>query len=124
MAVAPLFGRAELGECAVGWREEEIGVVAEAVFAFGLVLDTALGFRPEGGAIVTIDRPEVRNAVDGPTAAALADAFRRFDADAELAAAVLTGGNNSKTINQDGLSLYVLIILSNSLLLCFFSIFE
>ena len=26
--------------------------------------------------IVTIDRPEVRNAVDGPTAALLADAFR------------------------------------------------
>ena len=36
-------------------------------------------------AIVTIDRPEVRNAVDGPTAAALAEAFRRFDADDALA---------------------------------------
>jgi enoyl-CoA hydratase len=42
-------------------------------------------------AIVTIDRPEVRNAVDGPTAAELADAFRRFDADEALAVAVLTG---------------------------------
>jgi enoyl-CoA hydratase/carnithine racemase len=42
-------------------------------------------------AIVTIDRPEVRNAVDGPTAAALAEAFRRFDADDERAVAVLTG---------------------------------
>ena len=31
--------------------------------------------------IVTIDRPEARNAVDGPTAALLADAFRAFDAD-------------------------------------------
>jgi enoyl-CoA hydratase len=41
--------------------------------------------------VVTIDRPEVRNAVDGPTAAALADAFRAFDADEELAVAVLTG---------------------------------
>jgi enoyl-CoA hydratase len=41
--------------------------------------------------VVTIDRPEVRNAVDGPTAAALADAFRRFDADDALAVAVLTG---------------------------------
>ncbi len=41
--------------------------------------------------VVTIDRPAVRNAVDGPTAALLADAFRRFDADAELAVAVLTG---------------------------------
>ena len=44
-------------------------------------------------AVVTIDRPQVRNAVDGPTAAALADAFRRFDADPELAVAVLTGAN-------------------------------
>jgi enoyl-CoA hydratase len=42
-------------------------------------------------AIVTIDRPEVKNAVDGPTAALLADAFRRFDADDGLDAAVLTG---------------------------------
>ena len=42
-------------------------------------------------AVVTIDRPDVRNAVDGPTAAALAEAFRRFDADDDLAVAVLTG---------------------------------
>jgi len=42
-------------------------------------------------AIVTIDRPAARNAVDGPTADALADAFRRFEADDALAAAVLTG---------------------------------
>ena len=42
-------------------------------------------------ALVTIDRPEVRNAVDGPTAEALADAFRRFAADDDLAVAVLSG---------------------------------
>jgi enoyl-CoA hydratase len=42
-------------------------------------------------AIVTIDRPDVANAIDGPTAQALADAFRGFDADASLAVAVLTG---------------------------------
>ena len=42
-------------------------------------------------AIVTIDRPEVRNAVDGPTAAELATAFRRFDEDESLSVAVLTG---------------------------------
>lgn len=42
-------------------------------------------------AVVTIDRPEVRNAVDAPTARALADAFRRFDADEEALVAVLTG---------------------------------
>jgi enoyl-CoA hydratase len=40
---------------------------------------------------ITIDRPDVRNAVDGPTAAELADAFRAFDADGEAAVAVLTG---------------------------------
>jgi enoyl-CoA hydratase len=42
-------------------------------------------------AIVTIDRPAVRNAVDGPTAERLAEAFRRFDADPALAVAVLCG---------------------------------
>ncbi len=42
-------------------------------------------------AIVTIQRPAVRNCVDGPTAAELADAFRRFDADDDLAVAILTG---------------------------------
>ncbi|HZN13033.1 MAG TPA: crotonase/enoyl-CoA hydratase family protein [Acidimicrobiales bacterium] len=41
--------------------------------------------------VVTIDRPERRNAVDGPTAAALAEAFRSFDADDALAVAILTG---------------------------------
>ena len=39
---------------------------------------------------VILDRPEVRNAVDGPTAAALAEAFRAFDAD-EAPVAVLCG---------------------------------
>jgi enoyl-CoA hydratase len=42
-------------------------------------------------AIVTIDRPERRNAVDRPTAEALADAFRKFDGDPELDVAILTG---------------------------------
>ena len=41
--------------------------------------------------VVTIDRPEARNAVDRPTADALADAFREFDADGASSAAVLTG---------------------------------
>lgn len=45
------------------------------------------------GAVTTVilDRPEVRNAVDGPTAAELAQAFREFDADPDAAAAVLYG---------------------------------
>ena len=42
-------------------------------------------------AVVSICRPEVRNAVDGATAAALAAAFREFDADESLCVAVLTG---------------------------------
>jgi enoyl-CoA hydratase len=41
--------------------------------------------------IVTIDRPEVRNAVDEPTRIALADAFRAFEADERAAVAILTG---------------------------------
>jgi enoyl-CoA hydratase len=45
--------------------------------------------------IVTIDRPEVRNAVDGPTAAELADAFRAFAADDEALVAVLTGADGT-----------------------------
>ena len=40
---------------------------------------------------VTLNRPQVRNAVDGPTAQLLADAFRAFDADAEACVAVLQG---------------------------------
>ena len=52
-------------------------------------------------AIVTIDRPEVRNAVDGRTAAELAAAFRRFDADDALAAAVLTGASGTFCAGAD-----------------------
>lgn len=44
---------------------------------------------------VMIDRPEVRNAVDGATATALADAFREFDADPDSAVAVLTGSSGT-----------------------------
>lgn len=40
---------------------------------------------------VVLSRPDVRNAVDGPTAAELATAFREFDSDAEARVAVLWG---------------------------------
>ncbi|HEX7353823.1 MAG TPA: crotonase/enoyl-CoA hydratase family protein [Mycobacteriales bacterium] len=40
---------------------------------------------------VVLDRPDRRNAVDRPTAAALAGAFRDFDADEAASVAVLTG---------------------------------
>ena len=42
-------------------------------------------------AIVTIDRPQARNAVGHVTRRELAEAFRRFDADPALSVAVLTG---------------------------------
>lgn len=41
--------------------------------------------------IVSIDRPAVRNCVDGATARSLAQAFRAFDADPDLSVAILTG---------------------------------
>jgi enoyl-CoA hydratase len=51
--------------------------------------------------VVTLDRPAVRNAVDGPTAAALAEAFRRFDADDRAAVAVLTGAGGTFCAGAD-----------------------
>jgi enoyl-CoA hydratase len=51
--------------------------------------------------VVTIDRPEVRNAVDGPTAAALAAAFRSFDANDSLSVAVLTGASGTFCAGAD-----------------------
>ncbi len=52
-------------------------------------------------AIITIDRPEVRNAVDGPTAVRLAEAFRRFEDDEDLAVAVLTGAGGTFCAGAD-----------------------
>jgi enoyl-CoA hydratase len=51
--------------------------------------------------VVTIDRPAVRNAVDGPTAAALAAAFRAFEQDESLAVAVLTGAGGTFCAGAD-----------------------
>ena len=60
-------------------------------------------------AIVTIDRADVANAIDRPTAEELADAFRRFEGDESLAVAVLTGasgkfcaGADLKAMQEDG----------------------
>jgi enoyl-CoA hydratase len=62
-----------------------------------------------GVLIVTLLRPEVRNAIDGPTGKALADAMRRFEADDALAVAVVTGadgtfcaGNDLKSMREPG----------------------
>src|SRR5947199_2655240 len=60
-------------------------------------------------AVITLDRPEVANAIDRPTAEELVAALRRFDDDAELSVAVLTGagdkfcaGADLKAMREDG----------------------
>ena len=50
---------------------------------------------------VILDRPAVRNAVDGPTAAALAEAFREFEADDSARAAVLCGAGGTFCAGAD-----------------------
>ena len=50
---------------------------------------------------VIIDRPGARNAVDGPAAAALANAFRAFDADDSLSVAVLWGAGGTFCAGAD-----------------------
>ncbi|WP_372477276.1 crotonase/enoyl-CoA hydratase family protein [Nocardia australiensis] len=50
---------------------------------------------------VILDRPGARNAVDGPTAAALADAFRAFDADPDASVAVLWGAGGTFCAGAD-----------------------
>jgi enoyl-CoA hydratase len=52
----------------------------------------AVGYERRGStALVTIDRQHRRNAVDGPTAVALHEAYLRFEADEEARVLVLTG---------------------------------
>jgi enoyl-CoA hydratase len=51
--------------------------------------------------VVTIDRPDARNAVDRPTADALAKAFRSFDADADARVAILTGAGGTFCAGAD-----------------------
>ena len=50
---------------------------------------------------VVLSRPHARNAVDGPTAAALAAAFRAFDADDEAAVAILHGDGGTFCAGAD-----------------------
>ena len=51
--------------------------------------------------VVTIDRPEHRNAVDPAAAAGLLEAFERFDADPSAAVAVLTGAGGTFCAGAD-----------------------
>ena len=50
---------------------------------------------------ITLDRPECRNAVDGPTATALRAAFEAFERNNELAVAVLHGANGTFCAGAD-----------------------
>jgi enoyl-CoA hydratase len=50
---------------------------------------------------VVLDRPEVRNAVDGPTATALCEAFADFDADPDASVAVLFGAGGTFCAGAD-----------------------
>ncbi len=52
-------------------------------------------------ATVTLHRPEQRNAVDGPTAAALLRAFKSFEADRALRVLVLTGDSGEFCAGAD-----------------------
>jgi enoyl-CoA hydratase len=51
--------------------------------------------------VVTIDRPHARNAVDGPTAARLVEAFAAFEADDSASVAVLTGAGGTFCAGAD-----------------------
>ncbi len=62
----------------------------------------SVSVRAEGRVtVVTIERPEKRNAVDLPTARALYDAFRSFDADESADVAVLTGAGEAFCAGAD-----------------------
>jgi len=50
---------------------------------------------------VVLHRPQARNAVDGPTAQALADAFRAFDSDEDASVAVLYGAGGTFCAGAD-----------------------
>jgi enoyl-CoA hydratase len=64
-------------------------------------MDTVLIERDGPVWIVTLNRPTVRNAVDGATAHALARAFRDFDADGDACVAVLTGAGGQFCAGAD-----------------------
>jgi len=66
--------------------------LAEANEASAMSVDYSL---EDSVAVVTLNRPERRNAVDASTATALADAFRCFDADASARVAILTGAGGT-----------------------------
>lgn len=57
--------------------------------------------RRDGVLVITLNRPEVRNAVDGALAQGVADALDALDADDALSAAVLTGAGGAFCAGMD-----------------------
>ena len=64
-------------------------------------MNTVLTHRDQEVLIVTINRPEVRNAVDPPTAEALFRAFQEYDEDDRASVAVLTGAGGTFCAGAD-----------------------
>ena len=56
--------------------------------------------------VITINRPEARNAVDRPTAEALVQAFRDFEDDDALSVAILTGADGNFCAGADLKAVY------------------
>jgi len=62
----------------------------------------SVGYEVDGAVVtITMDRPQVRNAVDSATAAALVECFERFDADEATSVAVLTGAGGTFCAGYD-----------------------
>jgi enoyl-CoA hydratase len=55
----------------------------------------------EGVAVITIDRPEARNAIDGATALAISDLMQRVNSDRDIRVAVLTGAGGHFCAGMD-----------------------
>ncbi len=63
---------------------------------------TGISYAVDGPvATITMDRPEVRNAVDGPMAAALRDAFLAAEADPQVCVSVLHGAGGTFCAGAD-----------------------
>jgi enoyl-CoA hydratase len=77
---------------------------AATATATAVVPDTPTPVRTDevdGVLVVTIDRPEVRNAIDLATAYAMAEAMDRLDADSSLVAGVVTGAGGTFCAGMD-----------------------
>ena len=66
-----------------------------------MTTDTITTERRARTLVVTIDRPDRRNAIDGPTATLLHETFSAFDADDDLDVAVLTGSSGTFCAGAD-----------------------